>query len=167
MAIIKSNSDRILWMDDDPKERFIYEKYILTNEDNWEIEWANTVFEGVNALSKTPFKAILLDQMLPPKELSEDAEIWGGYYLLCWLRLNKNQLRSALETHRRLPKWLGDSPSPLESNRDIPVILLSAYHDERVLEETRLMNRKEEKIVYLSKPIEIERVRKHLEEFRK
>ena len=166
MATTKFNSDRILWVDDDPKERFIYEEYILTNEDNWIIKWANSVFEGVTALSETPFQVLILDQMLPPKELSESAEIWGGYYLLCWLRLSKEQLKNTLENHRSHPKWLCNFPSPLESNRNIPVILLSAYHDEKVLKETHSISREEEKIVYFSKPIEIERVRKHLAEFR-
>lgn len=166
MMISESKNNRILWVDDDPKERFIYEEYILVNEDKWTIEWAKSVFEGVNALSKTPFKAIILDQMLPPKESGEDAEIWGGYYLLCWLRLHKDKLKNILESHQSHPNWLENSASPLESNRDIPVILVSAYHDETVLEETRSIAQGD-KICYFSKPIEIEGVRNHLKEFRK
>jgi CheY-like chemotaxis protein len=126
----------LLWIDDDGPERFPYEAIVLA-EKGWEIQWAKTGKEAVEALSSQEFDAIILDQMLPwIRRISASREpVWAGCLLLAWLRgHDRPSLAPQLPGFEQLPNF-----QPLEANRAKPVVLVSAYHDLEVEDALRLI----------------------------
>jgi CheY-like chemotaxis protein len=76
----------LLWVDDDGRERFLYEEHLLSRR-GWVIQWAKSVREAIDKLQGACFDAVLLDQMLPLEPGALDStDVWSGCLLLYWLR---------------------------------------------------------------------------------
>jgi CheY-like chemotaxis protein len=120
----------LLWVDDDGPDRFLYEEYMLTRR-GWSVVWATSIRDALEKLGNGEFNALLLDQMLPldPGPLAP-ADVWGGCLLLYWLR-GKDWPSAAPQAGE---PDVFRSVAPLESNRSIPVIIVSAFHDDEVEE---------------------------------
>jgi len=156
---MKTNK-KILWVDDDPQERFSYYIDELTDVDGWHIDWASTVIEAMSMLHSDTYEVILLDQMLPIKNKIDQIENWGGCFLLYWLRgawENFNQTIYKPEFEKYSNYDYGIPPKP--GNKDIPVILVSALNDAQLLKETEKANQRKEVIQLISKPIDINQLR--------
>ncbi len=144
----RNSRPHVLWVDDDDPERFVYERYLL-ERDGWVVTWARDVAEAADALSRNHFDAMILDQMIAGNGVEEQSVIWAGCRLLRWLRSSppssqrgKNAPWPALLTIR-----------PDESNRHLPVAILSAYHDADVLRETLAASEQDAKAPFLGKPV--------------
>lgn len=82
---------RILWIDDDGPQRFPYECRLVNEDFGWELHWAASVQEGAMALASTDYDGLIVDLMLPvlkPERFgsTEEMLIWGGYWILAWLK---------------------------------------------------------------------------------
>ncbi len=162
----KQKKNKLLWIEDDPRERFVYEEYILTNLDNWAITWAGTVLEAMIILNRESFDAIILDQMLPIEKSINAPEVWGGCYLLHWLRNGKRITNRYLDNQlKRYPNPIHKKIAPLKNNKTTSLLIISAFYDEEVLKETRNASELDTKISLQGKPVEIELIRKILKKF--
>lgn len=146
---MEETKPKVLWVDDDDPERFVYERYRI-EKDGWDVTWARDVGEAAEALATDRFDAMILDQMIAGNGVEEQFVIWAGCYLLRWLR-------GAAPTSQRRP---GETPwselvrlSPEERNRKLPVAILSAYHDPDVLRETQAASEQDHKALFLGKPV--------------
>lgn len=159
--------NRLLWIDDDPRERFVFEEHVLTEHDNWDITWAPTVLDAMKSLSQKTFHAIVLDQMLPIESMQMAPEIWGGCYLLHWLRngraINNRYLHNRLKGSDPIHKKY----MPIEKNKRMRLFILSASHDEDVLKETRKASEFDVDLQFHSKPVEADTLRERLKNFLK
>lgn len=140
---------RLLWTDDDPPGRFEYEAFILEDE-GWEIRWAPDVTAAAIALSKDSFDAMILDQMLPYEALRKGDPLWGGCLLLRWLRGKAPPPNVSLDPTGPLTRL-----TPGADNRDIPVVVVSAFHDPKVEAAMRDASELDRGLVMVPKPIDI------------
>ena len=147
---------RLLWTDDDGADWFVYEVHMLAAA-GWEVIWAHDVLEAADLLSRQPFDALFLDQMLPWQRSTHQKEalqIWGGCTLLWWLRQGRSP--DALpypERFRRLALW---QQAPLPANRTTPVTVVSAFYDEQVEQLTRSAAPQDEGLELLAKPVRLD-----------
>jgi len=120
-----ADSKTLLWVDDDGKERFLYEQYNLEKR-GWSITWSLTVLEAARNLEEKPFDAVLLDQTLPPQRYEDEPSYWGGCALLYWLR-GGERLQDTTDFD-----FLGEL-TPRGHNQNIGVTLVSAFYDDQVM----------------------------------
>ena len=141
----------LLWIDDDGPDRFPYEEYMFI-QSGWKVVWATSVREALSKLGKDRFDAILLDQMLPldPGPLAP-ADVWSGCLLLYWLR---GLPRPAAAPQVEDPNVFGEFV-PLESNREVAVVIVSAFHDDEV---EQAITTAEMTISIVKKPIDLDRL---------
>lgn len=52
----------VLWVEDDPPERFVYERFVIEEEEGWALVWAGTLSKAVDCLSTQRVDALILDQ---------------------------------------------------------------------------------------------------------
>ena len=144
---------KLLWIDDDGKDRFPYESRKLSNY-GYEITWAESGTEAADALQKETFTTILLDQQLP-WEKNGFSVVWGGVLLYAWMR-GKERPNNAppCEGFDALPK--------LEYKVDARVIIVSAFYDNGVAEARRALGLIDRMV--LSKPIDLETLQARLKE---
>lgn len=149
---------RLLWVEDDPPERFIHEQRVLEEEDDIEVSWARSVASAAQILCEDVYHALVLDQMLPMAE-GESVTIWGGCCLLHWLRGNTEEFSATANDERpALPRG-----NPLDDNREVPVIIVSAFVDDEVLETTKKASNHDSVIARILKPLDKVRLRAWLE----
>ena len=122
------NGRALLWIDDDGRDRFLYEEHMLKRR-GWDIVWATNVRDALENLGSKEFQAILLDQMLPvaPGPLAP-TDVWSGCLLLYWLR-GKPRPSAAPQAEE---SDIFRETKPLASNRAIAVVIVSAFHDDEV-----------------------------------
>lgn len=146
---------RLLWTDDDGADWFVYEASML-RRDGFEIHWARDVTSAVERLSREPFDALIIDQMLPWRsgEAAEKRQIWGGCAILWWLRQQRWPAAVPFPTRiRELSLW-DESPHP--HNRTIPAIFVSAFYDEMVEQVTRGASAADDALEILAKPVRLD-----------
>lgn len=122
---------RLLWIDDDAPDRFRHEHRLLSRQ-GWDVTFATSARAGAEFLQDQAFTAVVLDQMLPWRGGMHGKgreEVWAGCFLLYWLR-NKNRPSKAppRKDFERL-----STMQPLDTNRNVAVILCSAYFDDEVM----------------------------------
>ena len=145
---------RLLWTDDDGRERFIYEERML-QRDGWEVHWAEDVEEATKKLSTERFDVVILDQMFPLQRARGQGDaaprIWGGCLLLWWLR------RQCWPADLPYAAAAADYPiwavQPLPENRSVPAIIISAIYDEQVEQVTAMASDADRDLERLSKPL--------------
>ena len=157
---------RLLWTDDDGRERFMFECHLLT-KGGWIVDWAHDVYEALEKLGASRYGAMLLDQMLPlggrrPEAVPETTP-WGGYEVL-W------RLRRASHRHNKAPPFApaeGQAgwPEPLDGNVGIPVLIISAFYDEDVLAAMRGASVHDRDLVISPKPTNIDEINDFLDGF--
>ena len=139
----------VLWVDDDDPERFVYERYCL-ERDGWKVTWARAVAEAAKALSRERFDAMILDQMIAGNGVEEQFVIWAGCRLLRWLRGSDPPAAH----HREDTPWSAlQRLVPHDANKQLPVAILSAYHDADVLRATQGASEQDRKALFLGKPV--------------
>ncbi len=139
----------VLWVDDDDPERFVYERYCL-ERDGWKVTWARDVAEAAKALSRERFDAMILDQMIAGNGVEEQFVIWAGCRLLRWLRGSDPPAAH----HREDTPWPAlQRLVPHDANKQLPVAILSAYHDADVLRATQGASEQDRKALFLGKPV--------------
>lgn len=145
----RGSKPHVLWVDDDDPDRFVYERYLL-ERDGWKVTWARDVAEAANALSHERFDAMILDQMIAGNGVEEQSVIWAGCRLLRWLRGTD----PPSSQRRDDPTWPAlQTLAPHDANRQVPVAILSAYHDADVLRETQSASEQDRKAPFLGKPV--------------
>ncbi len=142
----------VLWVDDDDPERFVYERYLL-ERDGWKVTWARDVAEAAKALSRERFDAMILDQMIAGNGVEEQFVIWAGCRLLRWLRGTDRTEMPASQRGEDGPWPALRSLAPHDSNKLLPVAILSAYHDADVLRATQSASDQDRKALFLGKPV--------------
>lgn len=140
---------RVLWTDDDPPERYEYESYVLA-EEGWEVVWAPDVGTAARSLSEQRFDALILDQMLPYDGLESGDPLWNGCLLLRWLRGKGPPPAVTLDEQGALSRL-----APLEANRAIPTVVVSAFHDPNVELAMRDASPMDRQIPLVPKPIDM------------
>lgn len=151
---------RLLWTDDDGRRRFVYEIDLL-GDHGWEVHWAESIDDAAGMLRDETWDALIIDQMLPFRRgrkpsLTELPNVWGGCVLLWWLR------RSTVPPSKLSGSGIEDEPffglAPEESNRDIPVVVVSAFHDEEVAEAIGACSPADSAREIIAKPISEEQL---------
>ncbi len=147
---------RLLWMDDEGRDKFILETSVL-QRNNWEVEWAHGVPEAAAKLRKRrgeAFRIVLLDQHVaeadegtPDKHL-----IWGACRLLYWLRGTPASIPRPWLAPGEVEAWSRAAPRPV--HRRIPALLVSTYHNNAVLEATRKASGHDKFIKLMAKPVD-------------
>ena len=136
----------VLWVDDDGRDRFLYELSIL-EENGLVTDWAFDAEEAISLLSKKNYDLVLLDQVFPVGRKSSYKDVWSGCRLLYWLRgeeLPAEAPQGAL--------WAGvlDMLQPLEENSYVPVIIISGFQDDFV---DKALHEKSQGITIFPKPV--------------
>jgi CheY-like chemotaxis protein len=149
---------RLLWTDDDGPDRFMFEYYSLERK-GCKVEWAVDVFNALERLSRERFDALLLDQMLPFDKKDRETTPWGGCEVLRWLRGSPSRpdLAPPLPAHPS-----GTWPVPLEENRQIPVLVISAFYNEQVLAAMRGASKRDRELAISPKPTNIDDIERFL-----
>jgi CheY-like chemotaxis protein len=142
---LTNNRKTLLWVDDDGEERFLYEKYNLEKR-GWRITWAFTVREAAMKLAEDSYDAVLLDQMLPPRNNEDEPSFWGGCALLYWLRGG-----GRLQDTRDFDFVADFIPRP--HNQIIRVTLVSAFYDDQVM--SYVVNAPGPAVELVRKPIDL------------
>ncbi len=156
-------SIHILWVDDDPQDRFKYEIELIKKEFKYKLEWTETIQEAAQKLNDTPYSALILDQMLPPKH-GDRPDIWGGCTLLYWLRGKETAPwgdKPRPETHLdpsevKTDLWssINNIGEPNIKNSNIKTVIVSAFHDDDVHEKLSEASTQDKKISFIDKPID-------------
>jgi CheY-like chemotaxis protein len=147
---------RLIWVDDDPRDRFEYEVTSLEDQ-NWEVTLASTVWGAVKKLSTKSFNVMLLDQMLP-FQAHDAPNVWAGCRLLRWIRRAHPPSKAPdLQEYRRL-----DKIKPHRENQRIAVYIMSAFFDADVELATRRTGRYDSGIIISPKPILFEEIEKFI-----
>lgn len=139
----------VLWVDDDDPDRFVYERDLLERH-GWKVTWARDVEEAANALHREHFDAMILDQMIAGNGVEEQSVIWAGCHLLRWLR-GVDPPPSRRRGEGTWPALQNISPNAV--NKQVPVAILSAYHDKDVLQQTQSASEQDRKAPFLGKPV--------------
>ena len=155
---------RVLWVDNDAPARFPFEKRMIAAA-GWETVFAADVARAAGLLEHERFDALILDQMLAGSGgMDTHLVIWGGCRLLRWLRGTDGELPLSPEEQQAFGV-LGEH-HPREDNRVIPAIILSAYHNEKVLKETRDASAQDREIRFLVKPVDVRQLVAFLDDVR-
>jgi CheY-like chemotaxis protein len=147
---------RLLWADDDGESRFSREISMLL-KGGWEVHWSLCIEDAAKKLHEEQWDCVIIDQSLPfrPKTMADTREspgVWGGCVLLWWLRRGE------------VPKKMPGAPSvaqerffrtlcPHSSNRDLPVVVVSAFYDEHVLAVMRDCSPQDANLEVIPKPV--------------
>lgn len=153
---------RLLWVDDDGPERFEYERLILERK-GWEISWARDVRTAARILSQVSFTALVIDQTLPFQLNGSDPDderrsIWGGCMILRWLRQKHMPVGMDIPANDDELQRL----KPLEGNKLLQALIVSAFHDDAVEEATRNTSEIDQEIIIEPKPLDIRKLSAYL-----
>lgn len=140
---------RLLWTDDDAPDRFEYEALVL-GEEGWDVVWATSVSEAARLLAEQHFDAMLLDQMLPYTGLKHGDPLWNGALLLRWLRGKGPPSNVTLDPRGELSML-----KPRVENREIPTVVVSAFHDPLVDSAMRDASEQDRALPLAPKPIDV------------
>lgn len=140
---------RLLWTDDDAPDRFEYEALVL-GEEGWDVIWATSVSEAARLLADQHFDAMLLDQMLPYTGLKHGDPLWNGALLLRWLRGKGPPSNVTLDPRGELSML-----KPRVENREIPTVVVSAFHDPLVDSAMRDASEQDRALPLAPKPIDV------------
>ncbi len=154
-------SRRLLWVDDEHR-RFSFERRVLSEDDRWEIRTARTVEEGMRALASTSFDVVILDQDLPLTATSVVQTVWGGCGLLYWLRGNLDRFREFAPPDI-VDHW-PQTPAAPANNRNIPALIISGFHDPKVLGAMEKASDFDWDIRFMAKPVDLGALRRRLDE---
>lgn len=160
---MSSSPRRLLWVDDDGPAPYFFETTTLSNQ-GWSVRWAENVTEAAEILAKEEFSAVILDHVLPlrssPWPLSEETVLWGGCLLLYWLRGRE------LPGHIPAPHGFSElyASHPLEANRQVPIVVVSAYFSDEIQAAMRGAISPETELRSLTKPVDTEGLLMALEE---
>lgn len=155
-----STRHRLLWTDDDAPDRFEYEALVL-GEEGWDVVWAKSVSEAARLLADQPFDALLLDQMLPYTGLKYGDPLWNGALLLRWLRGKGPPPNVTLD-----PKGELNTLKPRVENREIPTVIVSAFHDPQVDSAMRDASEQDRALPLAPKPIDVGALLSYLDQGR-
>lgn len=145
-----STGPRVLWTDDDPPERYEYESFVLEDE-GWDVVWAPDVSSAARLLAREHFDALILDQMLPYEGLQPGGDpLWNGCLLLRWLRGKGPPPSLKLDPNGGLGQL-----RPATENRDIPTVVVSAFHDPNVEAAMRDASAQDKNLPVVPKPIDM------------
>ena len=150
----------VLWVDDDEEDRFIFEIDAIKSRLGWQVQWAGTVREAAMVLTTRAVDALILDQMICDHGIS--SPIWSGCRLLHWLRGKKHPDQGPWP-REELGWRLHLSEKPLACNRQVPVVLVSAYHNREVLDATMEASTQDRLIRLYSKPVDFQRIQAFLQ----
>jgi DNA-binding response OmpR family regulator len=144
---------RILWVDDDPQERFRFEVGTIRSEVG-DVTWAESVELAAEQLKTLTFAAVILDQNLtsPGPGVPADHLVWGACRLLYWLRSTSRDLPRPWLMEGQTEAWTTRQPVP--SNRLAPAVLVSAFHDLQILKATRNASAHDRDLKLLPKPLD-------------
>lgn len=142
-------TNQLLWVDDDSKARFRYERRILERA-GWQVLWAEDIDSARVLLAHERFGALILDQSLPFRIRDTPTGIEGGYLLLHWLR--KGALPEQFDLPQQEPAL--EVPPPLKENMNLPVIFISAFYDEALSSRIRELSQLDRTIEIIPKPID-------------
>lgn len=120
---------RLLWVDDDGEDRFLFERSILEDQ-GMVTDWARDATEAVVALQEKDYSLVLLDQVFPILQESSYKDVWSGCRLLYWLRGRKPPA-GAPQGAAGWASFLHDKKA-LAGNQNIPVIIISGFQDDHV-----------------------------------
>jgi CheY-like chemotaxis protein len=120
---------QILWVDDDGEDRFRFEIDCLKRI-GWDIIWAKSAEKAVENLLEKSFDLVLLDQVFPFEEDGRHKDVWSGCRLLYWLR-GGDTVPSKAPPYDEWARLAARKP-PQNGNRDVMVIVLSAFQDDAV-----------------------------------
>lgn len=143
---------RLLWVDDDGPDRFLYERGVI-EDDGWQVQWATSVEEAVEALKGTAFDALILDLNLTDERGVEPPYlIWGACRILYWLRQTPLTRPRPWLTAGASEVW-SEAP-PYKTNEKVPVLIVSGFHDDDVLKAIRDAGPADFQIKLLPKPVD-------------
>jgi len=148
--LIEPPPKRLLWVDDDGRERFLYEEYLLRKK-GWDIIWAHTTKDAARILTQEAVDGIATDHIHPLT--GDEPTTWGGYHLIKWLR---NDRDDDWGEPKRIPPEI-ESYRPLDGNKNLPVLIIGAFFDEEVERRIRDLPHADE-LSWLEKPINVEKL---------
>lgn len=134
----------LLWVDDDGPARYSYELAML-KKDDWTVDWAHSSLEAIESLSVQEYHGVITDNTHPWKP-SSDLLRWGGFHMLQWLRVDAESWDENFPFGEDLEGLV-----PLPSNRQVPVLILSAFYDEEVVKKIDSMPGGDE-VSWMAKP---------------
>lgn len=144
----------LLWVDDDGPSNFLFETYQL-QASGWTITFAEDAAAAVAHLQQYAFQAVILDQMLPRDDSAHGSiDVWTGYLLLWWLKRGQTPSQAPQASIEALHPLLQQPPLP--QNRTIPVIMITAFHDDDVHEAFDKVRRSEPAVEKLIKPVDFD-----------
>lgn len=146
---------RLLWVDDDAPDRFVYEAY-LVQQAGWSLTWATDVLSAAQLLCEQPFDGLILDQTFafePPggRRLDPQYQLWSGCFLLRWLRGAGVPEHAPWLSHEDEQRLWGQTP--LAQNRTLPAIIASAFHADEVERAIRSASDQDRQIELVAKPL--------------
>lgn len=171
---MNDNRKKLLWVDDDYKKgRFTYEEEVITEDLGWSLTWVESLEEAVELLSSKVFDALILDQQFyitkrDPEDQTSSPEKnipWQGITLLYWLRNEPD----AKEEKRKLANHSLENVSsslaelrefgfPEKENEEIPVFMLSAVHNDDILNALRNASDMDMSLNIYCKPVDIDEI---------
>lgn len=146
----------LLWIEDEPDD-FSAARGEMEDR-GWCVTFACDIVNAATLLSQTRYDALIMDLMVPGNGdgVIKGFAIWSTYRLLCWLGGTSPIAGAGVSD-----QWKTlDDITPIEDNRRVPAMILSAYHWPEVTAAMGAVNRARVgvEIKFFSKPIDEERV---------
>jgi CheY-like chemotaxis protein len=146
----------LLWIEDEPDQLSAAREEL--EDRGWSVTFACDIVSAATLLSRTRYDALIMDLMVPGNGdgVTKGFAIWSTYRLLCWLGgASPNASAGVSDQWNAL-----DSITPIEDNRRVPAMILSAYHWPDVTAAMSAVNKARigVEIRFFSKPIDEERV---------
>jgi CheY-like chemotaxis protein len=125
---LTNGNQKLLWVDDDSRDRFFYEIDCL-QEHGWKVEWAEDGEEAIVRLSTERFGAILLDQSFKLRVSDAAEDVWGGCRVLYWLQGKEQPPEAPLDL-----AWQESTKArkAVGANKRALALIISAFFDEQV-----------------------------------
>jgi CheY-like chemotaxis protein len=146
----------LIWIEDQPSTLSAAQGEL--EDRGWNVTFEGDIVAAATALSERTYDALIMDLMVAggPGGVRQGFAIWATYRLLCWLRGAPPDANRGVAS-----QWTDiDSLTPVDGNRMIPAMILSAYHEPEVkaalgvVDRTRL----DREIRCFAKPLHAERI---------
>ena len=118
----------LIWIEDQPSTLSAAQGEL--EDRGWTVTFTGDIDAAATALSEWTYDALIMDLMVAggPGGVRQGFAIWATYRLLCWLRGTPPDANRGVAS-----QWTSiDRLTPIESNRTIPAMILSAYHEPEV-----------------------------------
>ena len=127
----------LLWIEDEPQQLSAARAEI--EDRGWTVTFRRDIVSAARELSVNRYDALILDLMVAGEldGVVRGFAVWATYRLLCWLADVPALAKAGVSD-----QWKElDELTPLDDNRKVPAMILSAYHSPDVTKAMILVNR--------------------------